>query len=106
MSVTLYSRKEGCRPCKSTKRELDKAGIKYDLVIIDDNQDAVDTIHELGYATAPVVFIDNDTHWAGYRPSDIANLALTHGAQAENAPETVEVVESHEGFDIISTVTK
>lgn len=76
MNITVYS-KPLCVQCDATKRALNKAGIRYEVVDVTENPDALAKIKALGYAQAPVV-ITSDDHWSGFRPDRIK--ALTHAA--------------------------
>lgn len=71
---TVYS-KPGCPQCTATCRALDKAGVTYELVDLTEDADARDYVMSLGHLQAPVVVIDADTHWSGYRPDRIAAAA-------------------------------
>lgn len=73
MSITVYT-KPSCVQCTATYRALDKNGIKYDVVDITEDGDALVTIKELGYLQAPVVVTELE-HWSGFRPDKIAALA-------------------------------
>lgn len=75
MSITVYT-KPACGQCMATKRKLDKLGLDYRLVDLTKDEEARDhVVNTLGYATAPVVEIDGDDHWGGYRPDDLEALA-------------------------------
>ena len=74
--VTVYSL-PACVQCTATYRALDKLEIDYVVVDLADdaNAGAREWIgEELGYSRAPVVVVDDDLHWAGYRPDRIAAL--------------------------------
>lgn len=68
--VTLYS-KPGCVQCRSTEREFKKEGVHYNYVDLSEQPEALEHIKSLGYLAAPVVFIDEQTHWSGFRPDKI-----------------------------------
>lgn len=70
-AVTLYS-KPGCSQCRATEREFKKVGVPYNYVDISEQPDALETIKGLGYLQAPVVYIDENTHWSGFRPDYIS----------------------------------
>lgn len=66
--VTVYTN-ENCVQCNMTKKWLEARHIPYyvDYASIDRNLPA---IKELGYSSAPVVFVNVDgveTHWSGFR---------------------------------------
>lgn len=72
--ITVYT-KSSCRQCVQTKRVLDKEGLEYSEVNIEDDMDARQYVTgDLGYVQAPVV-VAGDEHWAGFRPQRIKDLA-------------------------------
>lgn len=75
MSITLYT-KPACVQCNATKRQLDKAGLEYDVVDLMEDAEALEAVKALGYQQAPVVMADGD-HWAGFRPDKIKALAAS-----------------------------
>lgn len=78
-SITVYT-KPSCVQCTATYRALDKAGINYDLVDISQDTAARDYVMALGYLQAPVVVVDEGTHWSGFRPEKLKSI--THLAQS------------------------
>lgn len=72
--VTVYS-KPACMQCEMTKRAFAKEGVEYRVVDITQSSQALEWITEdLGYAAAPVVFVEDGTgqsHWSGFRPDRI-----------------------------------
>ena len=64
-----------CVQCNATKKALDKAGLDYELVDLTEDSDALDYVMGLGYLQAPVVVVDADDHFFGYRPDRIKALA-------------------------------
>lgn len=72
MSVIVYTN-PNCQPCKATKRKLDKEGIPYSEVNIQEDEKAKERVRALGYSSAPVVMTDDD-HWSSFRPDKIAEL--------------------------------
>lgn len=79
MAITVYS-KPACVQCDATYRALNKKGIEYTVVDISTDTEALEMVRALGYMQAPVVMA-GDTHWAGFRPDQIAKLE----AQLTNA---------------------
>ncbi len=71
--ITVYT-KPNCQQCRSTFRALDKAGLDYTIVDISVDTGARDYVMAFGYLSAPVVVVDENTHWSGYRDSCIASL--------------------------------
>lgn len=75
MAITVYS-KPACVQCTATYRALDSIGIKYEVVDISENDEAREYVTEdLGYRQAPVVVVDDDDHWSGFRPDHISRIA-------------------------------
>ena len=45
------------------------------MVDLSENPDALEYVQDLGYLQAPVVVVDDDDHWAGFRPDHIERVA-------------------------------
>lgn len=73
MTVTVYT-KPACVQCNATYRALDAKGIEYEIQDLSQNPDALTQVKALGYMQAPVV-VAGESHWSGYRPDKIAELA-------------------------------
>lgn len=73
MGVTVYS-KPACVQCDATYRALDKKGIKYTVVDISQDAEALERVRDLGYLQAPVV-VAGEVSWSGFRPDQINILA-------------------------------
>lgn len=73
VGVVVYS-KPNCVQCDMTYRFLDRAGIDYEKVDITEDEQAMAHAKELGYLAAPVVIVDETTHWAGFRPDRLAEI--------------------------------
>jgi glutaredoxin-like protein NrdH len=73
--VTVYT-KPACVQCTATGRALDKAQVDYDVVDISADPAARDYVMALGYLQAPVVVVDETTHWSGFRPDHIRQAQL------------------------------
>ena len=73
--VYVYS-KPACVQCNMTYRALDNAGINYEVINILENAAALEYItEELNYSQAPVVVVDDNNHWSGFRPDKISAIA-------------------------------
>ena len=72
--LTVYS-KPSCVQCNATYRALDAKGILYDIVDLSENDAALEYVKELGYSQAPVVVVDDQDHWSGFRPDNIKRVA-------------------------------
>lgn len=55
-----------------TKKWLDRNGTVLPIVDVTVDADALAKIVALNYAQAPVIWIDADTHWSGFRPDLLA----------------------------------
>lgn len=72
--VTVY-KTNNCIQCVMTMKEMDKLGIKYETINMTDNEDEKLKIKKMGYMMSPVVIVDEDTHWAGFKQDKIKWLA-------------------------------
>ena len=72
--ITVFS-KECCVQCTATYRALDKLGLDYTVVRIDEDEEALTAIMAMGYMQAPVVMAGAQ-HWSGFRPDLIKALAV------------------------------
>jgi glutaredoxin-like protein NrdH len=72
MTVTVYTM-PACGGCIATKKHLERAGIPYITGSIDDVRDLA---VQLGITAAPVVEVDGELAWGGYRPDRIDALSL------------------------------
>ncbi|QAY64988.1 glutaredoxin family protein (plasmid) [Xylanimonas allomyrinae] len=74
-SVTVYSTPR-CIRCKLTKDTFEKKGVQVVEVQLADNPAAYEYVtEELGYSEAPVVVVDDNDHWSGFRPDQIERVA-------------------------------
>ena len=70
-TVIVYS-KPDCSACRVTYRALESKGIPYRVVDVTESAAALEYItQELGYSQAPVVVVDDNDHWSGFRPDKI-----------------------------------
>ncbi|MFC5042232.1 glutaredoxin domain-containing protein [Ornithinimicrobium kibberense] len=61
--------------CTATYRALDKLGLDYTVVRIDEDEEALTAIMAMGHMQAPVVMAGAQ-HWSGFRPDLIKALAV------------------------------
>ncbi|OZE28449.1 NrdH-redoxin [Rhodococcus sp. 05-2254-5] len=74
MSITVYTKPE-CNNCDQTKRRLNKHGIDYTTVDVTEDAAAREFVTDrLGYRQMPVVVVDENTHWSGFRIDAIDKL--------------------------------
>lgn len=74
--ITVYS-KTHCPQCDATKRRLDRIGVPYDEINLDENKEARDELVSLGFKATPIVMAGS-VSWSGYRPDMIDALKLVH----------------------------
>lgn len=79
--ITVYS-KPNCVQCNATYRALDKQGLPYTIVDVTADPDAHLFVQSLGYLQAPVVVVDDDTHWSGHRIELLKSLTASPAAKA------------------------
>jgi glutaredoxin-like protein NrdH len=72
-TITVYSR-PACVQCDATYRMLDRLGLDYTTVDVEQDAEALAYVRSLGYLAAPVV-VAGDQHWSGYRPDELKALA-------------------------------
>ena len=72
--IVVYS-KPRCVKCDWTYKALDKHGIAYEVVNLAEDENALEYVKELGYEQAPVVAVDDEDHWSGFRPDQIERVA-------------------------------
>ena len=79
MSIILYTR-NNCVQCHATKRAMESRGMVFEMVNIDQQPEAAETLRAQGFRQLPVV-IAGETRWSGFRPDMINRLS----AQAASA---------------------
>lgn len=72
--LVVYS-KPSCVQCTATYRALDAKGIPYRIVDVTQDEAALEYVQDLGYLQAPVVVVDDEDHWSGFRPDHIDRVA-------------------------------
>lgn len=73
MLITIYI-KNNCMQCTATKNMMDKLGLTWQVINLDDEPDAIENLKALGYRQLPVVMADGE-HWSGFRPDKLMRLA-------------------------------
>lgn len=79
MSISVYS-KPSCVQCVATKRALQKQGLDFIETDVTKDDAALELVRSLGHMQAPVVVVeraDGVTHWSGFRPDRIKELAAS-----------------------------
>lgn len=72
--VRVYS-KEDCVQCTATYRKLDKDGVDYEVLMLEDNPDKLEEFKAEGLMQAPIVEA-NGERWSGFRPDRLGAIAL------------------------------
>lgn len=75
MTITIYAT-SSCPACTWTKRTLDRKGIPYQVINLDEHPEHAQRLRERGHATLPVVITPHD-EWAGARPDKLNQLTHT-----------------------------
>ena len=71
--VTVYGA-ETCRQCWATERAMTRAGVAFDRVEVDKDEDVAAWLRTEGWKALPVVTVDGGPSWAGFRPDLIATI--------------------------------
>ena len=91
IDVKVYTT-PNCSQCMATKRHMDRLGIKYTEVPLQDNPDKIQEFITAGHTTAPIVTTDIKI-WSGYRHSKIESLGQyirlekAHTGETDNGKE-------------------
>ena len=73
MSIIIYTR-NNCVQCHATKRAMESRGMVFEMVNIDQQPEAAETLRAQGFRQLPVV-IAGETRWSGFRPDMINRIA-------------------------------
>ena len=79
MSIIIYTRND-CVQCHATKRAMESRGVAFEMVNIDQQPEAADTLRAQGFRQLPVV-VAGETSWSGFR-SDMINRLASQAARA------------------------
>lgn len=75
MKITVYTT-DPCVQCNLTKNLMDRKGLAYDVVKLQDVPELVERFKDEGLMQAPVVVLGDDgRRWSGFRPDLIEELA-------------------------------
>ncbi len=75
MRIIIYTR-DNCVQCNATKSALDRSGLDYHLINLDEQPEEIAALKALGHRQLPVVRVDEES-WSGFRPDKIAALRHT-----------------------------
>jgi glutaredoxin-like protein NrdH len=74
LKVTVYTL-PNCVQCNQTKKLMDREGVEYEAVKLEEHPDKAEKFKDQGMLQAPIVVIGNDgRHWSGFRPDLIKEL--------------------------------
>lgn len=71
--ITVYSL-PSCPQCDATVQLLNNKNLEFVKIDMREDIDALDKIKDLGYKSAPVVVVNENNHWSGFRPDKIQSL--------------------------------
>lgn len=73
MKITVWTTTD-CVQCVMTKKTMDKLGIRYDEMALEQHPEKLEEFKEQGHLRAPIVTTDTKT-WTGFRIDKIKSLA-------------------------------
>ena len=71
--IKVYT-KPNCKPCNFTKNFILNNGIEAEFIDVTQDECALAEMKALGYTNLPVVYVDDSTHWFGFRPDELEKL--------------------------------
>ncbi|MGX7099446.1 glutaredoxin-like protein NrdH [Globicatella sanguinis] len=72
-TIKVYS-KPNCMQCEMTKKFLKDNKINAIIYDVTKDEQALAEMKALGYTNLPVVYVDENTHWFGFRPDELEKL--------------------------------
>ncbi|WP_268912790.1 glutaredoxin-like protein NrdH [Lentilactobacillus sp. SPB1-3] len=72
--ITVYS-KNNCMQCKMTKRYLTEHNISFEEHNINEQPEYVDYLKQRGFMAVPVVDVDGQQAFSGFRPDQLQSIA-------------------------------
>ncbi len=72
-TITVYS-KPDCMACTFTKNFIQDNEITAEFIDVTQDAQALTEMKALGYNSMPVVYVDDSTHWFGFRPDELEKL--------------------------------
>lgn len=72
--VTVYS-KPNCMQCNFTKKYLEEHQINFTMIDVSEDDKALDTVKSMGFQSLPVVVIEGEEPFFGFRPDRLSQLA-------------------------------
>ena len=71
--IKVYT-KTDCMACNFTKNFIKDNGIEAEFIDVTQDEQALAEMKALGYNAMPVVYVDEQTHWFGFRPDELEKL--------------------------------
>jgi glutaredoxin-like protein NrdH len=72
--IKVYT-KNGCPQCDMTKTVLNGEGIEFEVINVEENEEALHYVKEvLGFSAMPVVVVDGQEPFTGFRPDKLQAL--------------------------------
>ncbi len=72
-TIVVYS-KPNCMQCNFTKKYLDDKGVEYVTKDIFESEAALEEVKELGFSSVPVITIEGQEAFNGFRPDLLDQL--------------------------------
>ena len=72
-TIKVYT-KPNCKPCNFTKNFILNNKIEAEFIDVTQDESALSYVKNLGYNAMPVVYVDEQTHWFGFRPDELEKL--------------------------------
>lgn len=70
--VIVYS-KPDCMQCNFTKKWLKERNVSYTELNVEEDEEALSKVREMGYQAVPVIVTENED-WYGFQPDKLAKL--------------------------------
>lgn len=74
MRIVIYTRSD-CVQCHATKRAMESRGFAFEMVNLDQDPAAAESLRAQGFRSLPVVFAGEES-WSGFRPDRINRLRV------------------------------
>lgn len=72
-TIIVYS-KPNCMQCNFTKKYLEDKGVSYELKDIFESEEALNEVKELGFSSVPVISVEGQEAFNGFRPDLLDQL--------------------------------
>lgn len=72
-AIAIYT-KNNCPACKMTKKLMDSLGVEYSCFDVTNNEQQLNMLKSIGCKQLPVIDIDGEVVWSGFKPDKIKEL--------------------------------